>query len=492
MKKKNLSPPVECFTHFDSAILPCHCSTARRFTPPSSHLLLSTPPSTDRGVQDEIDEFPWNGAPGGRFGLELTFTNDAMVEEARNAQEEAWGALFERHLAAWLVEIQRVAPRARIEHTGKDLWEYSQVTVTLPLWCSTPDSALASDAAPDAAHDGDLRLFLHHDDWVVEVGSSPLTVAQAEQHCDFLQRTVWSTAAAAGLVPHPRVGGGHIHLEYASHFGDDAQLLRNFIVDLFNRPLLFLGGMSLDLLNAPPLAILGDEQRAAFVAVLAEFDASPPEARSIVALRTALATRVYTRSFLQINNHEMRYYVTHQDKYHAVNVLHQRTIELRGLHPQRSARALLSLMRVFEARIAALRSLAAPLAYVPCDLSHACTWSVDRLMEKYTVALPIERVRQVRVRVVILCFCFVCMFFGRVHACSELCCTVFCGNPYWIVTLALHLVVCSRLSSLFFLFTFSLWHSPRVYRLLHRPVVARLRGRCIWRRRRGARAIVSV
>ena len=49
--------------------------------------------------------------------------------------------------------------------------------------------------------------------------------------------------------------------EFDSHFHGDAQLFRNFIVDLFNRPLLFLGGLSLDLLNAPPLAILAASQQ---------------------------------------------------------------------------------------------------------------------------------------------------------------------------------------------------------------------------------------
>jgi hypothetical protein len=49
--------------------------------------------------------------------------------------------------------------------------------------------------------------------------------------------------------------------EFDSHFHGDALLFRNFIVDLFNRPLLFLGGLSLDLLNAPPLAILAASQQ---------------------------------------------------------------------------------------------------------------------------------------------------------------------------------------------------------------------------------------
>ena len=43
--------------------------------------------------------------------------------------------------------------------------------------------------------------------------------------------------------------------------GFDTLLMRNFLVDISNRPLLFLGGLSRDLLNAPPLAVLPAEQQ---------------------------------------------------------------------------------------------------------------------------------------------------------------------------------------------------------------------------------------
>jgi hypothetical protein len=90
-----------------------------------------------------------------------------------------------------------------------------------------------------------------------------------ESYCDFFNayfHSFFSFRHVSTQRPHPRVGGGHLHLEYASHFrgangGFDTLLMRNFIVDISNRPLLFLGGLSRDLLNAPPLAVLPAEQQ---------------------------------------------------------------------------------------------------------------------------------------------------------------------------------------------------------------------------------------
>ena len=58
-------------------------------------------------------------------------------------------------------------------------------------------------------------------------------------------------------------------------------------------------------------------RQAALTQVLAEFDAAPADQRTIVALRNAIAARVYTKSFLDYGegNFEMRYFITHQDKY---------------------------------------------------------------------------------------------------------------------------------------------------------------------------------
>jgi hypothetical protein len=314
-----------------------------------------------------VNPFPPHTGLGGRFGLELTFTNDDMIEISRGEVIQEWLEIFESTFGKWLAEIQRIAPRARLSEITKDIWfafvcgvlhsmslkllcfrNQSKVTVTLPLWC---DELCSVPESPDQPHEEDVELYIHADDWVIEVGSSPLTIDQLSRHTHCFQRLLWDSAAAVGLFPHRRVGGGHLHLEFDSHFHGDATLLRNFIVDLCNRPLLFLGGLSLDLLNAPPLAILSPEQHQEFAKVIEEFDSLPAEQRTIPTLRHAIAKRVYTKSYVVANNFEMRYYVTHQDKYQAINVLHQHTIEIRGLHPQRSAESLLALMRLFESRI---------------------------------------------------------------------------------------------------------------------------------------------
>lgn len=103
--------------------------------------------------QSEESPFPPPGTDG-RFGLELTFTNSGMVEAARDEREADYGSLFEQHLAAWLVAIRQVAPEARVESRGKDLWDYSKVSnviiwldhIKFITWCQSifiqPENAL--------------------------------------------------------------------------------------------------------------------------------------------------------------------------------------------------------------------------------------------------------------------------------------------------------------------------------------------------------------
>jgi hypothetical protein len=51
-----------------------------------------------------------------------------------------------------------------------------------------------------------LTLFLHADDWVVEIGSSPVTSKELIQHEALLQKVIFDAAKEVGLAPHPRIG----------------------------------------------------------------------------------------------------------------------------------------------------------------------------------------------------------------------------------------------------------------------------------------------
>ncbi|CAF1366082.1 unnamed protein product [Didymodactylos carnosus] len=181
----------------------------------------------------------------GLFGLELTFTNDKLIELARNEREMDYKLYSTDLLEKWIEQIRHQWPCVQIGQLDKDSYGYSKVTLAY-LSCN-------------------IEFYLHSDDWVFEIGATPMTSAIVEKNLLLIQQTIFDTASAIGLKPHRRIGGGHFHLDKETHFGkDNSVLFRNFLVDLMNRPELFLGGLSLDLLNAPPLAILSKEQQEAF------------------------------------------------------------------------------------------------------------------------------------------------------------------------------------------------------------------------------------
>jgi hypothetical protein len=64
---------------------------------------------------------------------------------------------------------------------------------------------------------------------------------------------------------------------------------------------------------------------------------------------------VYCKSYIQRDVDELSSYNKKQHKYHAINLLHKHTVEVRGFRPQPSARVLLREMQLLEGRLNKLR-----------------------------------------------------------------------------------------------------------------------------------------
>lgn len=186
------------------------------------------------------------------------------------------------------------------------------------------------------------RIHVESDPWVVEITGDPLTLAGYEaNHARFAH--LFACAASVGLAPHERIGGGHIHLDRAS-FGSP-RALRNFIVDYVNRPELALGVQGYDLLNAPPLALGPRAAQRAFADGLAAFDAGELDLDGWL---HHIRDKVYTFASRRLPA------AANPAKYHAINVSHPSTIEIRAIRPQASADALCAIVRSFDARAAEL------------------------------------------------------------------------------------------------------------------------------------------
>ncbi|CAF1123138.1 unnamed protein product [Didymodactylos carnosus] len=305
------------------------------------------------------------------FGIELTFTNDTLIELARSENETDYKTYSTNLLNEWIEQVRLQYPFVHIGEFEKDSYGYVKVTLTLSS-C-------------------DVILYLHSDDWVFEVGSSPMTSLALSKNLSTIQQILFDTAVIIGLKPHDRIGGGHIHLDKQTNFGNDSILFRNFLVDLMNRPELFLGGLALDLLNAPPLAILSKEQQEIFGEIIDEFDKSQ---LTIDALCEVINRRVYYKSYISSTASEMNSYNQHQSKYHAINLLHEQTIEIRGIHPQQSAQQLLCLMKLWEGRIEKLKHINKLILFEQKNLTDQVSWTVDRNIETYQVNIDPNIIEQ--------------------------------------------------------------------------------------------------
>ncbi len=225
------------------------------------------------------------------------------------------------------------------------------------------------------------------DPLVIEVNTAPITLNKAKEIRHRMQRDIFDHAAndvvtsggfmgmrKEGLKPHRRYGGGHVHFDLKTTFKNDALLFRNFMVDFANHPTLGIGSFAMEPNNAPPLAMLSEQQRRNFAEVIKQFDQSSPK-WDIKKLAQMITSRVYYDTRVHPTERELRKNPgawTPKDKYQAVNLTRiisptipeeQRTLEIRAFAPQKSADEFIKEIELFDRRIDALRKLNKPIPY---------------------------------------------------------------------------------------------------------------------------------
>jgi hypothetical protein len=315
--------------------------------------------------------FPLALRADGLNGPEFSFSNRELIECARSGKLDMFSALVSAKLQSLYGEMRKVCLDCRFSDFIRNPSGFSKFKVILP---------------------SGKTIFVHADDWVVEVGMTPMTLTEIRANQELVDRVLFEAAKKVGLSPQPRIGGGHQHLDLESYFHGDAVLFRNFVVDLMNRPELFLGGLSLDLLNAPPLAVLSKRQIAEFARVVAEFDRHPTSIRT---LKDRINKRVYTRTYVQSRsqNRELLAFMARQEKFQAINLLHPETVEIRGLTPPRRMGDFYFRSLLFSSRIDRLREMGkVRIPFFAQNLRDAVGWSVERRVEQYRVDLPEQRI----------------------------------------------------------------------------------------------------
>ena len=284
----------------------------------------------------------------GLFGPEWTFTNRGLIEEVTNE---------ETIIEEWINHIKKICPECRIKGSR--------------VYFTTDKHT-------------DKWFEINSDPLVLEIQASPLTEKQFKKHKKKLQKLVWDAGELAGVKPHNRLVGGHIHLDIKTHFSGNDLLQRNFIVDLFNHPELFMGAFSLDYLNAPPLATLGRKAIEKVRKALEEFDQRKINMKRL----KGRISGVYDGSTHSIRN---------GSKYQAVNIDHSDTIEIRGFRPQESAQHYLDMITLLEKRIQFLKNIKRPITLnVPNYVNQYTFKTTDtNELHRYRTYVPTQKITRV-------------------------------------------------------------------------------------------------
>lgn len=268
------------------------------------------------------------------FGAEFTMTNQEIMDAGAKA-----GAIVN------IPEAVK-AQKALLEEFTKDCLKTAKCVVK--SLNNTYGARVFQISFPE--QDG-FWVQISTDPSVVEIQTKPSTLAEYTKHEAILDE-LFQAGKRVGISPDSwGTGGGHIHMDFASTFGEDKRLFRNFLVDFMNHQ--ELGGSGIfgsDTSNAPHLNLLTQEQQAEFRKVIHEFDTG--RIKDSRALAEAINKRVY--------------YQTPSGwrppvKYQALNLTRmsmpdgEATIEFRGIGPQRNPQEFLQQLKLFEQRVEFLR-----------------------------------------------------------------------------------------------------------------------------------------
>jgi hypothetical protein len=302
-------------------------------------------------------------------------TVSAAVSSTERAQGLAGGE--------WTVSNPDIVNHNR---KGKIIEEYRAKREAIELWIEEikhrcPDCSIeGSDSTRKITSPNHPWISVTIDQGVLEVNAKPMRLNGYVKNAAYMQNLIWNSAKSVGLLPQERMGGGHIHLDIRSHFGNDSLLFRNFLVDLMNRPELFLGGLGFNLKAAPPLALMPPEFIDAFEKVIRRFDKGKMSREQLM---DAINLEVY-----DLSKHGGR-------KNHAINLDHRETIEIRGNRPQESLEHFIKLIELFESRIDALREFRQPIPFIRKDFQTRFKVIKNRSgAVRYDLEIPAEEIER--------------------------------------------------------------------------------------------------
>jgi hypothetical protein len=199
----------------------------------------------------------------------------------------------------------------------------------------------------------------------VEVTFKPSTLAELEIRKDQINDAIFKTAYESDLFVRTDQKNSHFNFGVRSAFNDSAENFLRYFVDYANHPELALGGVGMDLRNAPPLSVLQPSQRTNLQKVIEQVRTG--QLNTLSAAIRAVQTEVYTNTYNPkwATSDGIIHYQALGLKYAAkANLaIEDAPAELRAMWIQQNAEQFILIARLVEGRIAYLNSLDGPIIY---------------------------------------------------------------------------------------------------------------------------------
>ena len=234
---------------------------------------------------------------------------------------------------------------------------------------------------PERYWKGNLRhtvRVIYPDEWffeffvdpgVLEVNTSPMSIEEAREHKDRIQRDVFDIMPRVDLAPQLFLGAGHFHIDINA-FENDPQLFRNYIVDYYNHPALTNGALNDDKFNSIGAADLPFKNREILKEVIKNFDENVLGKMDGFEAIQFLSKEIVEKAYnIESDDDPIYPFQDHKkrpEKYHALNLKNvydsilsnkASTIEFRAIRPQHSAEDLVDIFELFEKRLEVIKNV---------------------------------------------------------------------------------------------------------------------------------------
>ncbi len=201
------------------------------------------------------------------------------------------------------------------------------------------------------------------DPHTLEIKTKPSTAKQLAKEKGRMQRDIFDVAHKLGTVArYEEASAAHMHIGTKTAFGNNAMLLRNFLVDYSNFPALAGGALHKDYANAPPISRLNAAQVKAFAKVTSP---SAVSKMSVKEFANKLQQKVFYRTVEADFAPAKKYQATSVQRINDVLKTTAWTAEMRAMPSHESAGSFVRMAELLSARISFLEKGGKPITFKP-------------------------------------------------------------------------------------------------------------------------------